>query len=483
MYKVCIADDEELVLESIRQRIAKSGMNLEVTGVARNGIEAYELYEKVSPDIYFVDINMPLCSGLDFVERVRRLDKDSITKFVIISGYDDFKYVKKAIQTRVVNYILKPIQQQEFLDTLREVCESLDEIKQRMHEEYKRQWQYFRNFLQSMPVFSGTALLLYGDRLMERIQSGETEETQSLSAVFPPETWSYIRFHECDNLSLMLAENKWLDERQINEIWEKIKCTGEDYLVYKTGKGMNTAGMMKEMESVLNGRFWAGSLHLLASVKPEQNEYEGGLEELNKALEDFREEKWREKLELVFQKVFENRKNRGILTEFYHYVLILAADKYRQHNFDIPENLKRELYPYSIDNCASQDEIRDKISEYLKLIHEKIVRGSGRNDLSDQAATYLEMHYTEDITLTDLANEFFVAPVYLAKRFKEKQNITVMQFLENCRMEKAVELLESSELNVTEIARLTGYNDANYFTRAFKKKHGMTPREYRSREG
>ena len=66
MYKVCIADDEEFVLESVRWRIQQSVIELEIAGVARNGIEAYELYEKVCPDIYFVDINMPLCSGLEF---------------------------------------------------------------------------------------------------------------------------------------------------------------------------------------------------------------------------------------------------------------------------------------------------------------------------------------------------------------------------------------------------------------------------------
>ena len=95
MIKICIADDEEYVLKSIRRRIEQSGLDVEIAGTAKNGVEAYELYEKVNPDIYYVDINMPLCSGLDFVERVRTLDKNSITKFIIVSGYDDFAYMKK----------------------------------------------------------------------------------------------------------------------------------------------------------------------------------------------------------------------------------------------------------------------------------------------------------------------------------------------------------------------------------------------------
>ena len=59
MIKICIADDEEYVLKSIRRRIEQSGLDVEIAGTAKNGVEAYELYEKVNPDIYYVDINMP----------------------------------------------------------------------------------------------------------------------------------------------------------------------------------------------------------------------------------------------------------------------------------------------------------------------------------------------------------------------------------------------------------------------------------------
>lgn len=477
MYKVCIADDEEFVLESVRWRIQQSVIELEIAGVARNGIEAYELYEKVCPDIYFVDVNMPLCSGLDFVERVRNLDKNSITKFIIISGYDDFKYMKKAIHAKVSNYILKPIQQQEFTDTLKEVCASLDEIKRKQYEEYGRQWEYFRDFAQRKPVFSGTAVLLYEEGILGKIQ--KTEDAERFAGTFPHKIWTGIRFHESDNLALMLGEDIWLNERKICDVWEKCGQRG-CYLVYKTGKNMDAVGLMWELESTLNVRFWNGSLHLLAAQSVEKQPEEIGLEDLDRAIEDLREEKWQGQLNLIFDKIFESKKNRGILCDFYHSVLILAADKYRQHNFDIPENLKRELYPYALDNCADQGEIRNKINEYIKLIHGKIVQDAGRNDLADQAAAYLEVHYTEDISLSELANEFFVAPGYLAKKFKEKLDITVMQYLENCRMKSAERLLVSTDMNVTEIARSIGYNDANYFTRVFKKKYGMSPRDFRN---
>lgn len=105
MYSICIADDEKYVLKSIAQRISSSGMELEVVGMAGNGLEALELYDREQPDIFFVDINMPVVNGLDFIERIRKKDPDVRTRFIIISGYDDFAYMKKAIQLGVINYI------------------------------------------------------------------------------------------------------------------------------------------------------------------------------------------------------------------------------------------------------------------------------------------------------------------------------------------------------------------------------------------
>ena len=84
MWKVCVADDEKYVLKSITQRIEISGMPFEIAGVAGDGREAIALYETYHPDVFFVDINMPIIDGLDFISRIRLQDPESNTLFVII---------------------------------------------------------------------------------------------------------------------------------------------------------------------------------------------------------------------------------------------------------------------------------------------------------------------------------------------------------------------------------------------------------------
>ena len=126
MYSICIADDEKYVLKSIAQRISSSGMELEVVGMAGNGLEALELYDREQPDIFFVDINMPVVNGLDFIERIRKKDPDVRTRFIIISGYDDFEFARLAMKYGASDFLLKPLELDELRTCVLHITALLD---------------------------------------------------------------------------------------------------------------------------------------------------------------------------------------------------------------------------------------------------------------------------------------------------------------------------------------------------------------------
>lgn len=121
-----------------------------------------------------------------------------------------------------------------------------------------------------------------------------------------------------------------------------------------------------------------------------------------------------------------------------------------------------------------------RLDGYSEEINKRIGEILSKSELVDKVIQYIGLHYKEEINLGDLAGEFFVVPTYLAKRFKEKKNCTVMQYLENVRLKKARELLETSSLSISDISLMVGYNDPNYFARSFKKVYELTPREYRN---
>ena len=107
MIKVLIVDDEFRVCQLICNLIDWGSLDMQIIGVAHNGIEARELARETVPDLVITDIRMPGCTGLELVEQLREIYRS--VSFIIISGYTNFEYTRLAIQYGVSDYLLKPI--------------------------------------------------------------------------------------------------------------------------------------------------------------------------------------------------------------------------------------------------------------------------------------------------------------------------------------------------------------------------------------
>ncbi len=116
MYKVILVDDEPFITEGLKKIIDWNSYNLEVIGTASTGDELLNLFNAVPADIIITDICMPNISGLKMIEIIKAINSD--VKFIILSGYDDFNYVKEGMMLGIENYLLKPINEQELILTL-----------------------------------------------------------------------------------------------------------------------------------------------------------------------------------------------------------------------------------------------------------------------------------------------------------------------------------------------------------------------------
>ena len=151
-----------------------------------------------------------------------------------------------------------------------------------------------------------------------------------------------------------------------------------------------------------------------------------------------------------------------------------------------------EKYARIIDSiisiAGSKDYIRDvELNERLSLLITEIRRESvtadakGRkrdSDLED-IKNYLELNYSAQITLDSLSKSFYINKYYLTRIFKASYGCTIDQYLLHQRITKAKELLRFTSLAISEISQKVGFNDQNYFSRAFKTIEKQTPREYR----
>ena len=118
-YTVIVAEDEELLLTNLVQKIQKADPDFQVAGTAQTGDQALALIEKLSPDLVVTDIRMPVMDGITLLTKVR--EQFPFTKFIITSGFSDFEYTKKAITLKVSDYLLKPVDSEELKEALSKI--------------------------------------------------------------------------------------------------------------------------------------------------------------------------------------------------------------------------------------------------------------------------------------------------------------------------------------------------------------------------
>ena len=125
MLRAILADDEAVILKGLRKLIDWEKMGIQIVGEARDGKEALELIERVKPDLAVSDIAMPELDGLDMLKRIGEMGL--YTKVIFVSGYQEFSYAKRAVKYGAVDYILKPVEQEELEAALKKAVGLVDE--------------------------------------------------------------------------------------------------------------------------------------------------------------------------------------------------------------------------------------------------------------------------------------------------------------------------------------------------------------------
>jgi len=123
MAKILIADDESLIRSNIKTLLDPFHSSVSAIYEAEDGVEALFKIKEHRPEIVLFDINMPFLNGLDAIKKIRQQDKSII--IVIISGYNKFEYAKEAIANQVYAYLLKPINESEFNETIQSAIDCL----------------------------------------------------------------------------------------------------------------------------------------------------------------------------------------------------------------------------------------------------------------------------------------------------------------------------------------------------------------------
>lgn len=120
------------------------------------------------------------------------------------------------------------------------------------------------------------------------------------------------------------------------------------------------------------------------------------------------------------------------------------------------------------------------IKDYIQVLEQKEYESHQIvNNKVDKIIKYICKHYTEDLTLTSIAEQFYISPFYLSKIFKRSTNLSIVEYINSLRIRHAKELLETSSTKIAEIAEMVGFSSSSHFSRTFKLVTGLSPQQYK----
>ena len=503
MYKIFIADDEPFIIEGLYDIIDWSEMGMEIVGHAENGQEALETLKTVRTDILITDISMPLMNGLSLIRAAREFQPK--LKVIILSGYDEFDYLKEGMTLGIENYLLKPINLTEFKATLNTVVEKLnasrveDELSEHsisiLRDNVLHRWlrnqiapQEFKERADFLGIVLDKPLVLVA---VLRSEHDYPEMFQTVAEILNARD-SVIPFQDMDGDIILLHSLSEFQrgKEEVDRIHERLM---ESLSVYPNLR--LSLGSVEEMDGhAAESYAHAKKVQEYFMLYPEQSliRYED-IKGRHEAATLRIPLNWEEDLKLIMlrdkqallERIEENfeqlRKMDGITPNLLQDMAMEWLIRFKMQLKEIRHTEEPELYKDGfsrIRTSSSINEWRDIIKEMAVLTVDSLIRDV-KSPIVQQVLNYIHESYNEDLSLKTLGAQYKIHPVYLGQLFHKEVNESFTEYINKYRINKAKEQLRTSPLKVHEIARNVGYWETGYFYKQFKKYVGISPTEYK----
>jgi len=500
MLKLLVVDDEPIIRKGIISLIEWEKYGYTVCGEAEDGPSAVDAILELKPDLVLLDLHLPGFSGIEIIKKIRtetnRAGETLVknTRFLIISGYAEFEYVKEAINLEVDGYIAKPIEENILIERITSIA-----TKIKMTSPHERLRIQFLEIMEGVykediygPFFFNSGFVQAVLVSVENLPSEDNaKKLQALSDFSQKDICHKFTYKE---FTVFLFENT--PETAVKRLLENL-C---DYL--EKFKGWNAV--------------------TLGSRCPEEGSGSGirktctEAEELMKIIFFYKGEKYisienarnRKKAELIWD-------NEQKAKELCSYIQIVDTKKIRAffkyiedcffNSGKSPEEIKQECMALMI-------ETRSEIIKKNPALKEKL--GTGKETLDaivkhrylgtiidtmteaclhitellpllsadlnfQRIINYVKNNYNEDLKLEIMGQLFNYNSAYLGKRFKEHTGKNFHTYLDMLRVDAAKKLLQDTDMKVYEISEAVGYTNTDYFYSKFKKHTGKSPLLFR----
>ena len=503
MVKLLLVDDEPIERDGMQAILLHAFQDIEIKQ-AKNGKMAVDMAADWKPDVVFMDIMMPAMNGLEAIEEIRKTDKD--IEFVMMTAFDTFDYARQAIKLGVKDYLLKPSKASEIVETADKLFKQLKQKTEASVQRHQEQ-QALQKALGIVETDIVTQLLfdhvheMHIDLLVEMLET-QTADEKFVMTVLIPEGAEH--FYADIKQQIRTDHTVWIGAcygkqlpfivfRNPRQSFRSQAIALANGILAVTGKkdgwfvGIGTLcgsldevrnSYQKSLIAMLDVKVPARYRFYSEELEPTQAEVPVFIKQQEKRLVDFvRIGEWEavEGLVLHLIRQLEHAGENVVRTQQRSLEFLWLTTRVMAE-----AGIQAETPLYSL---AAKD-YRQLMSETLELIRSLKKTYMAQSvrlefDKIHKIKQFITEHSHEDISLDVLARKVDLSPIYISKMFKEKLGINYIDFLTQCRMEKAKKLLADPKISLKAIALEVGYHEPNYFSKVFRKMNDQSPTEYR----
>ena len=529
-YRAVIVDDEAKIIRLIEELGRWEELGVEIVDTCTTGSAALESILRLRPDFVLSDIKMPGLDGLELIGRVRGAGAAPL--FILISGYRHFEYARTAVSLGVMDYLLKPIDEEQLNETLGRVCRRIDQLRHqqadtreaesvrqmREREQTKRlfdevilndrrlagrcllseetcnaryQTRFAPGCYRALCMFSNLSELMGGNTSV----SGDRIE-KCMRESFPDYvTRCWKSTYKGTILVLNYAPEHRREVRQaIDAFYYSVRNLREIFGNFRLHIGVSTAhASIRELCEAVDEAHIAEWARLTVS-KDGILDYSqiAGLEvfsgemllpaqerrEIVDCVRYLRKEELGRLMESLSRRLAQRvqQSPRGVMEMFYALENELTAGLPQAQGQELMERID-----YAYVNSSSYAQLVQNLYQALAAHIDELMRQANEKMGKPiaMAVRLIRENYAEQLSLEGVAGQIHVSPKYLSRLFKDEMGSGFSEYLTQVRLEAAEKLLSGSALSVREIAVQVGYLDEKYFSRLFKKETGLKPTEFR----
>jgi two-component system response regulator YesN len=503
MFRVFIVDDEPFIVEGLYDIIDWAEAGLEIVGHASNGQKALEALQETSVDILLTDISMPVMNGLDLIRHARVHHPD--LKVIVLSGFDEFSYLKEGMMLGIENYLLKPINIKELQATLLNTVEKLNSFKETsLVQAYSKQilkdntlQRWLTHQIAPTEFYERADLLginldcTYMTVSVLRIESDAAEVFETLSQRVEAYDW-LTSFYDMDGDIVLLAAMNDVDRGRmelkdilrlfqvdLHEHLLRITVGSVEQLLDQTGESYASAKKAQEY-------FWVYPELYMIDVS--ELEFHEGHPKVDFSIIDWPSYaklivgKDQENLRLQIQSDFKRiQALPGITPQDFQDIAFEMVIHFKMELKAIRHTEDQDVYNQAFQQIRSSvtlDDLEKAIQEVAEMTVGLLI-SDVRSPIVQQVLKYIHESYADELSLKMLGAHYHIHPVYLGQLFHKEINESFTEYINRYRIEKAKELLKTTHLKVHVIAKDVGYWEVGYFYKQFKKYVGISPTDYR----